>query len=132
MNSRDFFKHAATYGLANLVLQAGGFILLPLYTRWLSLADYGVLEILGRIAETVSTFLFIGGLRQALLTFYQQSPRPGDRERVVSSTLALLFFFCALGGGIVLGWAKPLCHWLNFTDETAGAGLFRVAILGIL
>jgi O-antigen/teichoic acid export membrane protein len=132
MNVRDFVRHAATYGLANLLLQAGGFILLPIYTRCLSPADYGILEILGRIAETVSTFLFVGGLRQALLTFYQQSPQPRERARLVSSTLTLLLLFCALGGGIVLGGAGPLSHWLGFTDKSAGSNLFCLAVLGIL
>jgi O-antigen/teichoic acid export membrane protein len=132
MNVRNFLKHAGTYGLANLLLQAGNFVLLPVYTRCLSKEDFGVLEILGRMAETVGTFLFVGGLRQALLTFYQQSPRPGERERVVSSTLALLFFFCALGGGVVLGCAGPLCGWLDLTDQAAGSNLFRLAVLGIL
>ncbi len=132
MNVRDFCKHAATYGLATVLLQAAGLILLPVYTRCLTEADYGVLEILGRIAETVGTFLFIGGLRQALLTFYQQSSDPGDRERVVSSTLALLLLFCTLGGSVVLVGAHPLCQWLSGPEQPIGPGLFGLAVLGIL
>ena len=75
MNDRSFVKHAAVYGLASLLVQAGGFVLLPLYTHCLTPSDYGVLEVLGRLAETVGTCLMFGGFRQALLTFYQQSQR---------------------------------------------------------
>jgi O-antigen/teichoic acid export membrane protein len=132
MNVRDFFRHAATYGLANLLLQAGGFVLLPVYTRFLSTTDYGVLEILGRIAETVGTFLFIGGLRQALLTFYQQNRQPAERKRLVSSTFGLLFFGCLLGGGLVLGFSRPLSQWLGSTQDAIAPNLFRLAVLGIL
>jgi O-antigen/teichoic acid export membrane protein len=132
MNVRDFFRHAATYGLANLLLQAGGFVLLPVYTRFLTKPEYGILEILGRIAETVGTFLFIGGLRQALLTFYQQNRQPQERERLVSSTLALLFFGCVLVGGLVLGFSRPLSQCLGSTQDAIAPNLFRLAVIGIL
>ena len=69
----SFFKHAAVYGLANVFLQGGSFLLVLVYTRCLSPAEYGVLEIVGRLAETVGTFLMFGGFRQALMTYYQQA-----------------------------------------------------------
>src|SRR5262249_31142827 len=61
MKGQAFLKHAAVYGAANLLLQAAGFVLLPLYTRCLGPRDFGVLEVLGRLGETVSACLLIGG-----------------------------------------------------------------------
>ena len=56
MHKESFFKHAAVYGLANLLLQGGSIVLLPIYLRCLSRADYGVLEVVGRLAETVGAW----------------------------------------------------------------------------
>ncbi len=136
MDKQGFFRHALVYGLANLVLQAGGVVLLPLYTHCLSPADYGVLEVLGRLAETVGTCLLFGGFRQALGTFYQQSSHEEDRRRIVSTTLGLFAITCLLGGGPVLLLAGPISGWLSAALEhgstAINGGLLRLAVLAVL
>jgi O-antigen/teichoic acid export membrane protein len=136
MDKQGFVKHAAVYGLASLLMQAGGVVLLPLYTRCLSPADYGVLEVLGRLAETVAPLLLFGGFRQALLTFYQQSNHETERRQVVSTTLGLIAATCLLGGGPVLVLAGPLSRWLGGTlgpdGATLSANLLRLAVVCIL
>jgi O-antigen/teichoic acid export membrane protein len=113
--------------LSNFLVQASGFVLLPLYTRCLSKGDYGVLEVLGRVAEIVSTCLLVGGVRQAMITYYQQSGLR-DRQRVVGTALGLMGCTCLLGGGLVLACAAPLTSCLN----TPSPGLLRLAVLVIL
>jgi O-antigen/teichoic acid export membrane protein len=136
MNDRSFVKHAAVYGLASLLVQAGGFVLLPLYTRCFSPSDYGVLEVLGRLAETVGTCLMFGGFRQALMTFYQQSQREAERRRVVTTTLSLFGLTGLVGGGAVLALAEPISRLLaDFMHRDAvgiSAWLLRLAVLAIL
>jgi O-antigen/teichoic acid export membrane protein len=132
MDDRAFVKHAAVYGMANLLVQAGGFVLLPLYTRFLTKADFGALEVVGRIAETVGTCLLIGGLRQALVTFYQQSEDAAVRRRFISSAFLLLAFTCLLGGGVALALAEPLCSWLQAQGHAISRDLVRLAVLAIL
>ena len=39
------------------------------------------------------TLLLIGGLRQGLMTFYQQSKSDAEREQVFRSTMALLVMY---------------------------------------
>jgi O-antigen/teichoic acid export membrane protein len=136
MDKQGFVKHAAVYGLANLLLQAAGVILLPLYTRCLKPADYGVLEVLGRLAETVAPLLLFGGFRQALLTFYQQSSHEIERRQIVSTTLGLFAFTCLVGGGPVLLLAEPISGWLSGVlgqgQTIISPALLRLAILAIL
>ena len=64
MENRSFFRHALLYGLGSILVQAGGVVLVPLYTRCLSTADFGALEVLSRCAEMAGTLLLIGGLRK--------------------------------------------------------------------
>jgi O-antigen/teichoic acid export membrane protein len=136
MDKQGFVRHAAVYGLANLLLQAGGVVLIPLYTHFLTLADYGVLEVLGRLAETVGTILLFGGVRQALLTFYQQSSNEVERRQIVSTTLSLFAVTCLVGGVPVLTFAEPISRWLSAALEQGGTavtpGLLRLAVLGII
>jgi O-antigen/teichoic acid export membrane protein len=136
ISSRSFVKHALVYGLAGLLVQAASFVLLPLYTRCLTPADYGVLEVLSRMAETVGTCLMFGGLRQALLTFYQQSPDEAGRRQVVATMLGLLGTTVLVGGGLVLASAGPLSGLLNQFmhkgDAPISTGLLRLAIAAIL
>ena len=97
MENRSFFRHAFLYGLGSVLVQAGGVVLVPLYTRCLSTTDFGALEVLGRCAEMAGTLLLIGGLRQGLMTFYQQSKSDAEREQVFRSTMALLVLI-SVGG----------------------------------
>src|SRR5262245_64728944 len=130
---RSFLKHAATYGLATLLTQAGGFVLLPLYLRCLGPADYGVLEVVGRLAETFAALLLFGGLRQALMTFYQQAPDEPARRRVVGTTLVLVVGSCLLGGALALTFAPQLGELLAPGDgRSLDQWLIRLAVLGIL
>src|SRR5262245_64870696 len=105
---RSFLKHAMTYGLATFLVQAAGFVLLPIYLRCLGPAEYGVLEVVGRLAETVGTVLLFGGFRQALMTFYQQAPDERRQRQVVSLTLFLVAASCLAGGLLAFSLAPAL------------------------
>src|SRR5262249_4590043 len=127
-----FLKHAAVYGLASMLTQAAGLVLLPLYTRYLTTADYGVLEVLGRIAETAATVLLLCGFRQALFTFYQQAPDETERRRVVCAAYLLAGAACGLGVALTLILVRPLC-WLFPLEKVANYELLlTLALFGIL
>jgi O-antigen/teichoic acid export membrane protein len=87
---KTFLRHAAIYGLGTLLIHAGTMVLLPIYLDCLSPAEYGFLEVVNRLAETVGTCLLFGGFKQALFTFYQQAPTESDRRRVVMGTFVLV------------------------------------------
>jgi O-antigen/teichoic acid export membrane protein len=132
MKAQSFLKHAAVYGLASMLTQAAGFVLLPLYTRYLSTADYGVLEVLGRIAETAATVLLLGGFRQALFTFYQQAPDETERRRVVSAAYLLAGAACVLGVALTVALVRPLC-WLFPLEKVSNFELLlTLALFSIL
>ena len=114
-------------------MQAGGVVLVPLYTRCLTQADFGALEVVQLSAQLAGVLLLIGGLRQGLLTFYQQSKTDAERERVFRGTMALLTAGCVLGGGLVMALAGPVCDCFQAHGRPAiGADLLRLAVLGIL
>jgi O-antigen/teichoic acid export membrane protein len=133
MENRSFFRHALLYGLGSVLVQAGGVVLVPLYTRCLSTTDFGALEVLGRCAEMAGTLLLIGGLRQGLMTFYQQSKSDAEREQVFRSTMALLVLICIVGGGVIMALAGPVCNFFQSDGRPMiSADLMRLAILAVL
>jgi len=126
----SFMRHAAVYGVAAALVQAAGFLLLPMYLRCLGPADYGVLEVVTRFAETASTLLLIGGCRQALFALHNQADDEATRRRVVCAAFALVFAFCTLGG-VALLLAAP---WLAavLAGEAMDAFTLRLSVLTIL
>ncbi len=132
MKDLAFLKHAAVYGMANMLVRAGSFILVPLYLHSMSQAENGVVEILDRLAETVGTMLLIGGLRQALHTLYQQTDDEVERKKIFGAAMLLVGCFCATIGGAALVGAGPLTDLLATDNGKIAPNLFRLAVLAIL
>ncbi|MFV9677497.1 MAG: flippase [Methanosarcinales archaeon] len=84
-----FSKHSIIYGLGVALSQLVGFFLLPLYTRYLTPSDYGVLEIF-RITGGILGIVFIMGLGSALFMSYFSYNDEENRKTVVSTTLIFL------------------------------------------
>lgn len=90
---RQLGKHSLIYGLGSVLAKLLAFLLLPLYTRYLTPADYGVYSLL-IITGTVAGILLKLGLGSALFreVIYQES----EESTVVSTSLYFLLAESAL------------------------------------
>jgi O-antigen/teichoic acid export membrane protein len=129
MRTPSFLRHAAIYSAGNLLLQAAGFLLLPIYVRCLSEAEYGTLEVLNRVGEVLAIFLLGSGLRQALFTFHGQSHDEAERRQVVGTLLTLTGSLLLTGGTLLLLLAGPVSGWLKSANDP---GLLRLAVVTTL
>jgi len=124
----NIIRKSGTYATAVLATRALSFILIPLYTRYLTTADYGVLELL---ELTVNVIILFAGLRlgQALFYFYFSESDPAARERHMSTNVLASL---ALGAGIaVAAWfASPLLSRFVFGTPQY-ARLFRLTAVSI-
>jgi O-antigen/teichoic acid export membrane protein len=96
---KSFLTHAAIYGLGAMALQMASVVLVPIYTRYFTPAEYGVLEILGRIGEVFNLCFLANGIRLAAFTFYCQAKEDLERRRTAATVLfapLLLFLGCGL------------------------------------
>ena len=86
--SRSFVSHTATYAIGNLARKVVGFLMLPIYTRFLSPADYGVI---GLLIIALSLFEPILGARLgwAIPKFYFDAPDARARRTVIWGVLGL-------------------------------------------
>ena len=64
-----FFKHSLNFGLSSVLTQVIGFLLLPLYTRYLTPEDYGILDLASVIGLFLAPIMKLG-LPGAVTRFY--------------------------------------------------------------
>jgi O-antigen/teichoic acid export membrane protein len=86
-------RHTSVYGVGNIIAKVLGFLLLPVYTRYLNPRDYGLLEILDLSMSLFGMFLAMG-LGPALLRSYAAA----DSEQEKRSVLSTGFLFAAVTG----------------------------------
>jgi O-antigen/teichoic acid export membrane protein len=108
MEARSLLRHAAIYGLGNLLFQLVGVLLLPILVRRLTPAEFGILEVLNRLGDVAAYALLLGGVQQATLTFYNQATNPAERRAVVSTAVMLVGTGAALACLLSVLVARPL------------------------
>lgn len=117
-------KDTLVYGLGTVLSRAASFIMLPIYTRYLTPADYGVLELL-QLTLDVTSILLSAGVTSGVLRFYFKAD--GQKERLeIVSTAFLLLAGLNLVGSVALGLSAP---WVaEIVLDRAGQGaLVRIA-----
>jgi O-antigen/teichoic acid export membrane protein len=115
----------AAYTAASILSKLIAVALLPLYTRYLTPADYGAAEVM--FAAVVSASIVVRfGMIEALLRFYYKDDE--DPDRVVASSFAALFWLSTAAALIALPFAGPISEAL--IDRSA-PDLARIAIGGL-
>ena len=108
-------QHSAIYGLGGLVSRFVALLLLPLYTRYLTPADYGAVETLVALAAILATILRLG-IASAFFRFYFDSTDAAHRLRVVRTSFWFTMTMSTIGLGVGLLLAGQISEWLFDTD----------------
>jgi len=95
-DKRQFFKHTVIFGVGGIIGQLVPFILLPLYTNYLTPSEYGVLDLIFVASEIISIVFLVGGIRLATMTFYKQAENEETRRRIAITVSWLLWFAVAI------------------------------------
>ena len=89
-------RHSVIYGFGAILLKLLGFLLLPLYTHYLSPRDYGVLEVLDTSMSLLGMFLNMG-IMTAFLRYYGAAQTEEERRKVVGTA-----FLFTIGTGLLV------------------------------
>jgi O-antigen/teichoic acid export membrane protein len=119
-------RHSLVYGIGGLVSRILAVLLLPLYTHYLTRADYGAIETL--IALTaVLVIVLRAGISSAFFRFYFDART--DEERVVVVRTSFWYTMTTATAGLFAGLvlAAPIAHALNGMTP----GLVRAAFVGL-
>ena len=119
-------RHSLVYGIGGLVSRILAVLLLPLYTHYLTRADYGAIETLIALT-TVLVIVLRAGISSAFFRFYFDAKT--DEERVVVVRTSFWFTMSTATTGLVAGLAlaAPIAHALNGMTP----GLVRAAFVGL-
>ncbi len=103
-------KHALVYGVGTLLSQLVSFIMLPVYTRFLTPEDYGVMAL---VEMTLDVMALLAGAQLVLgiFRYYHLTDDPEEKEAVVSTAfLGLSGSYMMVGGLAILlaGWLSNL------------------------
>ena len=117
-------RHAIRYAIGNILTRAVAFLMLPIYTRYLSPADYGVAAL---IEMTLDVIGMIGGagIGLGIFRFFHKADNESDRRAVVSTAMtSLVLAYGLIGLGVFLA-SEPISVLLF--RSPMHAGLIRLA-----
>jgi len=119
-------RHSLVYGIGGLVSRILAVLLLPLYTHYLTKADYGAIETLIALAA-VLVIVLRAGISSAFFRFYFDAKTDAERVAVVRTSFWFTMSMATAGliAGLVL--AAPIAHALNGMTP----GLVRAAFIGL-
>lgn len=121
-------RHGLTYAVGIMLNKGIAFLMLPVYTRFLSPADYGVLALVEMTLDVIS---ILAGAQLALgmFRYYHKTEDAHERHAVVSTTLVALAVSYAFIGACAFAAAGPLST-LVFGDARH-APLLRIASMSL-
>ncbi len=83
---KRLLKHSLVYGSGSVLRKVIGFLMIPVYTRYLTPTDYGVLELM-ELAGFVVMEVMALGLSWAIFRFYHYYDNPKDKDAVISTAI---------------------------------------------
>lgn len=104
-------KHSSIYAIGSILNRVGVFILLPVYTNYLSVAQYGELEMFYAVAAVAGGLLSVG-LAHATLRFYFEYEDPRDRREVVSTNLVVATGIAAIGALALVPFREEISNFV--------------------
>lgn len=104
-----FFKHSSIYAIGNVLNRIGAFLLLPVYTNYLTVEQYGVLELFYATTAVFSGLLSVG-IAHATLRFYFNYEDQSERNAVVSTNYIMSLSITVIGAIVIGYWNKEIVH----------------------
>ncbi len=105
---KKLLKNLTIYGVGDVATSIVSFLLLPVYVRFLSPSDYGVIGLL-LSAEVVTKIIFRWGVDAAFMRLYYDCTDHRSRQQLAST----LFFFLLAVDGSLLGVGLAVAPWLS-------------------
>jgi len=121
--------HTLIYGLGNYGIKVVGFLLIPLYTRYLSTEDYGLMSLVSLYTQAL--FILVNmGQSTSVFRFYYEHDSDEERDKVIASSLWILVLFSLPIAAIPLLRPGVISGWL--LNDSAYSYLIVIATLAVL
>lgn len=122
-------KHSSIYAIGNISRQMIGFIMLPIYTRYLSPSDYGVIALLIFVVSLIEV-VFGARMFQAVPKFYYEQKNKEDKLKVISTALMITSLASSLAMLAVMVFRAPISvAAFGSSEHGLLVGIFAVLVL---
>lgn len=103
--------HSLIYMLGGIASSIASIILLPVYTRFLSTADYGILEIIDNMRGQLIVIL-LAGFMPAMAKFYKEADSEDEQKKVVGTSFCFILFASLIWLICLFLFDKPAARFL--------------------
>lgn len=100
-------RHSAIYAFGSILRRITGLVMLPIYTRYLTPADYGVVELLTMAIDLASILVGVR-ISQAMFRYYILAESEQEKRRTVSTVLFLVVMSSGIGATLLFISAEQL------------------------
>lgn len=122
-------KNSAIYAIGTILRRVTALVMLPIYTRYLTPSDYGVVELLTMAIEFAS---ILAGIRisQAMFRYYLLAESNEEKQAVVSTVLIVVTLSSLLGAVVMFFAAVPITQFIfGSTDYVFEFQLFAFTLV---
>lgn len=122
-------KHSGIYGVGIVLSKAVGFLMIPVYMRFLSPHDYGILELLDLIIFFAGIFAAMG-IYEAVFRFYAAYQSEQDKKEVIATALLYSSGISLLFAVAMIFWAPAIAR--GILGSATHASFVRIISLTLL
>lgn len=126
----NMMSHASIYMLGDILRRSVSLIMLPIYTRYLTPEDYGVVELLSMVIDFAS-IIFGAQVGQAIFRYYCTAESEDEKKSIISSSLFLSGFMNMLGVTAVVLFSDQIALAI-FSDSSYSTFITLFAITMLL
>ncbi len=130
MNLKALIRSSAVYTFGNLINRGTGFLLLPIYTRYLLPQDYGTMELIDMVINIAGMLFGMNALGNSMIRVYHEYSDQKERESVIFTAIISILFISILMF-IIGSFASPfLSH--KILGNSSMYTLFMLSFLAII
>jgi O-antigen/teichoic acid export membrane protein len=129
----ELSRHTAIYGIGGLTSRFLAILMLPLYTSYVSVGDYGRIELLMSLMA-VAVVVIRGGANFGFIRFYFLDKAAEYRRRLIRTVFWAQMTYATVALGLCIIFASEIADWLNvnWRPGLQGSGTSLVVATAVL
>ncbi len=128
-HAKQIIQKSFIYAFGNILRGLASFIMLPVYTRYLTPEDYGTIELIS-VALDLTLLLLGARVAVGIFKYYSDAPSHKEKNQVIITALALMAGVHLLAVTIIALLNQPIAHILG-TSRDFGIALSVYAISAV-
>lgn len=136
-NIRQLYKHSFFYSIGWAANVLSGIVMLPVYSKYLSRADYGAIDLVQQ-SNSLMKILFLAGLTAAMSKFFHEAQSERERSLTMSSGVITIVFLGLIASAICLLLNRQISQYIfgspdykNYINLGAFTLFLEISFMGL-